>query len=58
MVRNNKLLLEPNMAYTDEPGIYIVGEIGVRVEETLVCTEDGARSLTHFPRHLRKYPVK
>jgi Xaa-Pro dipeptidase len=58
MVRNNKLLLEPNMVYTDEPGIYIVGEIGIRVEETLVCTEDGARSLTHFPRHLRKYPVK
>jgi len=46
MVRNNMQLLEPNMAYSDEPGIYIVGEIGVRVEDLLVCTEDGARSLT------------
>ena len=58
MVRNNGQLLEPNMAYSDEPGIYIVGEIGVRVEDLLVCTEDGARSLTRFPRTLRKYHVK
>lgn len=58
MVRNNMHLLEPNMAYSDEPGIYIVGEIGVRIEDLLVCTEDGARSLTKFPRTLRKYQVK
>ena len=58
MVRNNKDLLEPNMVFTDEPGIYIVGEIGVRVEDTLVCTSKGARELTHFPRALKVYPVK
>ena len=58
MVRNNGQLLEPNMVYTDEPGIYIVGEIGVRVEDLLVCTDDSARSLTKFPRTLRKYQVK
>jgi len=58
MVRNNKDLLEPNMVFTDEPGIYIVGEIGVRVEDTVVCTQDGGRELTHFPRELRIYPVK
>jgi Xaa-Pro dipeptidase len=58
MVRNNMQLLEHNMAYSDEPGIYIVGEIGVRVEDLLVCTEDGPRSLTKFPRTLRKYQVK
>jgi Xaa-Pro aminopeptidase len=46
------------MAYSDEPGIYIVGEIGVRIEDLLVCTEDGARSLTKFPRTLRKYRVQ
>ena len=46
------------MVFTDEPGIYIVGEIGVRVEDTVVCTQDGGRELTHFPRGLRVYPVK
>ncbi len=51
-------LLEPNMVFTDEPGIYIVGEIGVRVEDTVVCTTNGGREFTHFPRELRKYPVK
>jgi Xaa-Pro dipeptidase len=58
MVRNNLQLLEPNMTYSNEPGIYIVGEIGVRIEDLLVCTEDSARSLTCFPRTLRKYQVK
>jgi Xaa-Pro dipeptidase len=58
MVRNNTQLLEPNMVFTDEPGIYIVGEIGVRVEDTVVCTKTGGRELTHFPRGLRKYPVR
>jgi len=58
MVRNNKQRLEPNMVFTDEPGIYIVDEIGVRVEDTVVCTETGGKELTHFPRDLRVYPVK
>ncbi len=58
MVRNNNDLLEPNMIFTDEPGIYIVGEIGVRVEDTVLCTPDGGRELTHFPRTLREYQVK
>ncbi|MCW4051549.1 MAG: Xaa-Pro peptidase family protein [Candidatus Bathyarchaeota archaeon] len=58
MVRNNHQLLESNMVFSDEPGIYIVGEIGVRVEDTVVCTEDGARTLTHFDRELRVYPER
>jgi Xaa-Pro dipeptidase len=46
------------MVFTDEPGIYIVGEIGVRVEDTVACTRDGAVCLTNFDRELRIYPVK
>jgi len=58
IVRNNRLLLEPGMVFSNEPGIYIVGEIGVRVEDTIVCTPKGGRCLTGFPRELVTYPVK
>jgi Xaa-Pro dipeptidase len=58
IVRNNKRLLEPNMVFTDEPGIYIIDKIGVRVEDSVLCTETGGRTLTNFPRTLQVYPVK
>jgi len=58
IVRNNGLELEPGMTFTIEPGIYIMGEIGVRVEDTVVCTTAGCESLTRFSRELRSYPVK
>ncbi len=58
IVRNNGLELEPGMTFTIEPGIYIVGEIGVRVEDTVVCTTSGCERLTRLRRELTKYPVK
>ena len=57
IVKNNKKPLEPNMVFSDEPGIYIIGELGVRIEDTVVCTSEGAKYLTNFERTLRKYPV-
>lgn len=45
MVRGNSLKLQPGMTFTDEPGIYIPGEIGVRHEDTLVVTEEGATNM-------------
>jgi Xaa-Pro dipeptidase len=58
IVENNKLRLEPGMVFSDEPGVYIVGEIGVRVEDTVACTDTGCESFTKFNRNLLTYPVK
>ena len=46
LVRGNTLPLEPNMMFSDEPGIYIPGEFGVRLEDDMHITSDGAELLT------------
>lgn len=38
--------LKPNMTLSDEPGVYIKGEFGVRLEDDMHITEDGAELLT------------
>jgi len=45
LVKGNRLKLEPGMTFSNEPGIYIYGEFGVRIEDCMVITEDGARIL-------------
>lgn len=46
-------VLMPGMTFTVEPGIYLPGRGGVRVEDDLVVTDDGGRSLTTLPRSLQ-----
>jgi len=46
LVRGNITKLQPNMTFSDEPGIYIRGEFGVRLEDDMHITEDGAELLT------------
>jgi Xaa-Pro dipeptidase len=46
LVRGNKTKLEPGMTFSDEPGIYIPGEFGVRLEDIFVVTETGAELFT------------
>lgn len=58
IVRGNGLELRPGMTFTIEPGVYIVGEIGIRVEDTVVCSGDGCESLTGHRRTLTSYPVR
>jgi Xaa-Pro dipeptidase len=45
LVKGNTLKLEPGMTFSNEPGIYIYGEFGVRTEDCMVVTENGARHL-------------
>jgi len=44
--------LAPGMTFTVEPGIYVAGVAGVRIEDDVVITADGAESLTTFERDL------
>ena len=48
------LTLRPGMTFSDEPGIYIPGEFGVRLEDDLLVTEGGAELLTPPSRSLEQ----
>ena len=44
--------LAPGYVVTVEPGVYLPGVGGVRIEDTLVVTDDSAVALTEFPKQL------
>ncbi len=46
LVHGNTMQLEPNMVFSDEPGIYIPGEFGIRLEDDMHITENGAELFT------------
>ncbi len=52
LVAGNRQLLEPGMAFSIEPGIYLPGRFGVRIEDIVVVGENGARLMNDAPRAL------
>jgi Xaa-Pro dipeptidase len=53
MVEGNTVPLVVGNTFTIEPGIYVPGLGGVRIEDDLVITADGAESLTTYDRELK-----
>jgi Xaa-Pro dipeptidase len=45
LVRGNRTILKPGMTFSDEPGIYVPGEYGLRCEDLMVISESGAAKL-------------
>lgn len=54
LVRGNTLKMLPGMTFSDEPGIYIRGQFGVRIEDDMVITENGAELFTPQSNSLEK----
>jgi Xaa-Pro aminopeptidase len=50
---DNLQLLEPGMTFTVEPGIYLPGRNGVRIEDNMAITAQGADCLSDMPREMR-----
>jgi Xaa-Pro dipeptidase len=45
LVRGSRTILEPRMTFSNEPGIYVVGDYGLRCEDDMVISESGAAKL-------------
>lgn len=51
---SNHQTLEPGMIFSIEPGIYLPGQFGVRIEDLVLVTSDGVDVLNHVTKNLRR----
>lgn len=49
----NTDVLEPGMIFSIEPGVYLAGDVGVRIEDLVLVTEDGCEVLNRFSKEAR-----
>ncbi len=48
----NEAILKPGMVFSVEPGVYLPGEVGVRIEDLVLITEDGCEVLNNVTKDL------
>ncbi|WP_251549572.1 M24 family metallopeptidase [Neobacillus muris] len=53
LTETNPLVMETGMVFTIEPGIYVPNVAGVRIEDDVLITADGAAALTKYPKELQ-----
>lgn len=58
VVGGNDKVLEPGMVMSIEPGIYLPGQFGVRIEDLIVIEEDGARPLNRAPKKFEEIVIR
>ena len=57
IMEGNKMELQPGMCFSIEPGIYIPGFAGVRIEDCVHITENGCEPFTHTSKELKVIPL-
>lgn len=58
IMRGNHTVLEAGAVFTNEPGLYQIGNFGVRIEDVVLVTTDGCDVLTTFPTDLQVLPCR
>lgn len=58
IMEGNNMELQPGMCFSIEPGIYIPGYAGVRIEDCVCVTANGSESFTHSSKELLTLPLK
>lgn len=58
IVAGNELRVQPGMAFSVEPGIYVPGEFGARIEDIVLVTDDGVESVNQAPHGLVRVPIE
>lgn len=54
LAKGNDLIIQEGMCFSIEPGIYIPGKIGVRIEDCIYVTKEGASAFTKTSKKLKK----
>ncbi|WAH35799.1 M24 family metallopeptidase [Alicyclobacillus dauci] len=57
VMSGNKQVLQPGMVMSIEPGIYLPGKFGVRIEDLIFITDDGAKALNEAPKTLQDVTI-